>query len=339
MKINEVISKQVDEAIPVALAAIGGAALRGAATGAAAQAGSMAINALVGKSDDTLNASKRPRKNKKKSLPESTRRLLESGSIDGVGAIHIDEIPPTLEKLQSALGIDLMNNVLGSVGKKEFSGDIDVALKIEPQDIPAFMERLEASPLVTDISKSSVIMTKVKIEKYDQSIETDRPRTGYVQVDFMPGDPDWLKTYYHSPHEKDTRYKGAHRTVMLAIIAAVYQQNNSQETTDDGRPLESERWMFSPRDGLVRVIRTPVPKKNGQGYTKKNSNRIIGGPYKTADDIAHQLNLGTAEDLDSFETLWNAVQANYDPATIQRIKDTANSSSELGGHGVPDELK
>ena len=48
----------------------------------------------------------------------------------GVGAIHIDEIEPTLDALEKKLGIDLKNNVLGSVGKREFSGDIDVALEI-----------------------------------------------------------------------------------------------------------------------------------------------------------------------------------------------------------------
>jgi len=57
-------------------------------------------------------------------------KLTEGGSMPGVGAIHIDEINPTLIPLEKELGIDLRNNTLGSVGKREFSGDIDVALKI-----------------------------------------------------------------------------------------------------------------------------------------------------------------------------------------------------------------
>ena len=40
---------------------------------------------------------------------------------------------------------------------------------------------------------------------------------------------------------------------------------DSTDTIDDGRPTESERWMWSPTDGLVRIKRTPVPKKNGEG--------------------------------------------------------------------------
>ena len=88
---------------------------------------------------------------------------MEGGAMPGVGAIHIDEIEPTLDSLEKVLGIDLKNNTLGSVGKKEFSGDIDIALEISPDDIPAFVEKLQNIPEVLDIAKSSVIMTKVKI--------------------------------------------------------------------------------------------------------------------------------------------------------------------------------
>ena len=183
-------------------------------------------------------------------------------------------------------------------------------------------------------------MTKVKIVGYDPQKQIEgKERTGYVQVDFMPGDPDWMKVFYHSPHEKDSKYKGVMRTTFLSTIAAIYNQNNSEETTEDGRPLESERFMFSPKDGLIRVRRTPVPKKSGDGYTKQNKNDIIDGPWKSADKIADILNLGGAEELDSFETLYNAVKNNYDKDTATRIfKDFANSklTQELG---VPEEIK
>lgn len=270
----------------------------------------------------------------------STTVISESGSLPGVGAIHISEIDPTLSALEKVLGLDLKGNALGSVGKKEFSGDIDVALNIDAEKIPEFMEKLKQIPEIQDIQKTSVIMTKVKIVGYDPQKQVEgKERTGYVQVDFMPGDPDWMKVFYHSPHEKDSKYKGVMRTTFLATIAAIYNQQNSQDTTDDGRPLESERFMFSPKDGLIRVRRTPVPKKSGEGYTKQNKNDQIDGPWRSADKIADILNLGTADDLDSFETLYNAVKNNYDKETATRIfKDFANAklTQELG---VPEEIK
>ena len=268
--------------------------------------------------------------------------LNEGGSMPGVGPIHISEIEPTLEKIEKVLGIDLKNNTLGSVGKKEFSGDIDVALQIEPDDIPQFMEKLQQVPEIMDIAKSSVIMTKVQIVDYDeskQSPDPNKPRTGYVQVDFMPGDPGWMKTYYHAPSEKESKYKGVFRNLLLATMCALYQRKDSEETIDDGRPLESERWMWSPTDGLVRVKRTPVPKAKGDGYTKKNKNEIISEPIKTAPEIAKTLGLDGPEDLNSYESLKAAIEKNYPADLVQKILDGFADNPQVKDVGVPDDLK
>jgi len=268
-----------------------------------------------------------------------SNKLFEGGAMPGVGPIHIDEIEPTLDALEKSLGIDLKNNVLGSVGKKEYSGDIDVALQIDPDKIPEFIERLKRSPIIQGVEKSSVIMTKTQIVGYDaQKNATPKQRTGYVQVDFMPGDPGWLKTYYHSPSETESKYKGVFRNIMIASIAAVYQRQDSEETIDDGRPVESQRWMWSPADGLVRIKRTPVPKKNGIGYTKKNNNEIIGNPIKTADEIAKALGLNDASDLNSYESLKQAIESNYDPELVDKILSSFAKNGQVKDIGIPDEL-
>jgi len=273
-----------------------------------------------------------------KTMRES--QLAEGGAVAGVGPIHIDEIEPTLDKLEKQLGIDLKNNVLGSVGKKEFSGDIDIALQIESEDIPEFIEKLKSIPGVEEVTKSSVIMSKIPIENYDQSKQTQgKDRTGFVQVDFMPGDPGWLKTYYHSPSEKESKYKGVFRNIMISSIALFLDKKESEETIDDGRPVEVERWLWSPTEGLVRVKRTPVPNKAGTGYTKKNKNEIIDGPYKTADEIATQLKLDSAKDLNSYESLKSAIEKNYDPALVKKILDSFADNSVIKDIGVPDDLK
>ena len=268
-----------------------------------------------------------------------SENLNEGGAMPGVGAIHIDEIKPTLQALEKILKIDLQNNVLGSVGKKQFSGDIDVALEIDADKIPEFVEKLKQIPEIEDLAKSSVIMTKVKIVGYDPEKQVQgKPRTGYVQVDFMPGDPGWLKTYYHSPYEKDSKYKGVHRNIMIASVAGAVDVRSSDETIADGRPLEQERWMWSPTDGLIRVKRTPVPNKKGDGYTKKNNNEIIAGPYKSADEIAKILKLGSAANLDSFETLYTAIKKSYDADTQKRIFDAFKTNPTIVDIGVPTEL-
>ena len=260
--------------------------------------------------------------------------------MDGVGVIHIDEIEPTLDKLEKILGIDLKNNTLGSVGKKEFSGDIDIALDIAPEDIPAFVEKLKNIPEVLDIAKSSVIMTKVKIADYDPNKKVEgKPRTGYVQVDFMPGDPGWLKTFYHAPHEKDSKYKGVFRNILMASIAAHLDKKESEQKISDGRPVQSERYMWSPTDGLVKVLRTPEPNKKGDGYTKKNNNKIIDGPYKDPNEIAKVLQLDSADDLYSYETLRKAMDKNYSPDLVNVILKDFADNSVIKDVGVPTDIK
>lgn len=265
----------------------------------------------------------------------------------GVGAIHIDEIKPTLEVLEKVLQVDLVNNTLGSVGKKHFSGDIDVAVNIQNDDVQAFMEKLKTIPEIVDVTKSSVIMTKVKIQNYDAAKQDiDKERTGYVQVDFMLGDTEWMKTYYHSPHEKGiskdgrfSKYKGAYRTILMAIIASFHNRKYRGEMIDDNRYEETEKFVFSPRDGLVRVLRTPVPKKSGKGYTKKNDSTIIAGPWKTANEIADVLNLDHGEALYSAETLIDVVKSNYSHEEQDKIFGDFLDNEKVQRFGIPDELK
>ena len=266
-----------------------------------------------------------------------TTVLNEGGAMPGVGAIHIDEIEPTLAKLEQKIGINLRGFTLGSVGKRQFSGDIDVALNLEPEQIPAFVDKLSKMPEIEDMAKSSVIMTKVKIENFDPDKSDGRPRTGYVQVDFMPGDPGWLKTYYHSPAEDESKYKGVFRNIMIASIASHFDRNDSDQTIDDGRPIESDRYMWSPKDGLIKVKRKPVPNKAGTGYTRKNSNTIIQGPFKTANEIADVLNL-EPKDLNSFESLLDAIKAKYSPDLVKKIVDDFKSNKQVQDIGLPDEL-
>jgi hypothetical protein len=266
--------------------------------------------------------------------------LTEGGAMSGVGAIHIDEIEPTLDKLEKILGIDLKNNTLGSVGKKEYSGDIDIALDIKPEDIPAFVEKLKNIPDVLDLAKSSVIMTKVKIDGYDENKKPEnKPRTGYVQVDFMPGDSSWLKTFYHAPYEKDSKYKGVYRNILISSIAAHLDRKESDEKLPDGRAMQAERYMWSPTDGLIRVLRTPEPNKKGDGYTKKNNNKIIDGPYKNPDEIAKVLKLDNSNDLYSYETLRKVMDKNYSPELVKAILTDFADNSVIKDAGVPTDIK
>lgn len=275
-------------------------------------------------------------KTKENSLALSEEKTEKTSNlVPEVGAIHIDEIEPTLLPIQNYLGIDLINNTLGSVGKKEFSGDIDVAIQIDDEDIPAFIEKLHNCPDIVDVKKSSVIMTTIKIQNYDQSKQTTEPRTGYVQVDFILGDIAWLKTFYHAPYEKDSKYKGVYRNILLSSIAYYRERHESQELLF-GQRTWVERFVWSPVHGLVKVIRTPVLNSKKDGFTKKHVDDILHGPYKTPEDIVEQLGLSSFNDLYSYETLREAIDKHYSPELVDCIMSQFRDNPIIKQYGIPD---
>ena len=257
-----------------------------------------------------------------------------------IGAIHISEIKPTLQLLERQLGIPLEDNVLGSVGKKQFSGDIDVAVHIPDDEIQNFMERVRQCDIVESVSRGPlVVISKVKIQNYDNTIATDKKRSGYVQVDFMiDEDPVWLKTFYHSPSDTESSYKGAHRNIVIGALSQYVDRNESPARIDDGRPLSVERYMFSSKKGLVRIDRTPVPMKNGKGFTKQHSNKIIAGPWKTGQEIASQLRLGKVGNLNSFETVFAAIEKNHGEAIAKKVAHDIANDKSIQKLGIPTEI-
>ena len=277
-------------------------------------------------------------------------QLKEGGSAPGVGPIHKDEMQATLAPLESAFGVDMFNNMLGSAGKKQFSGDIDVAIQLDKDDIEAFGKTIKDSPLTLYYAKSSVFMTKLKIQDYDPNREFIDPatgenkgipegRTGYVQVDYMPGDPGWMKTYYHAPNETDSKYKGVFRNIMIATICAVYDRDSSEEKLPDGRSVEVERWIWSPSVGLVRIKRTPKPRKDGVGYTKQHIDTQVQKPIIDPDTIAKTLGLTDADDLYSYETMHKAIKKAYKPELYQKIMDSFARNGVINDIGLPDDVK
>lgn len=308
----------------------------------------MKISDIVGTKKRKARDSRKHRKIQPDNLYKvDAKKLNEGGAMPGVGPIHHSEIDATLDALEKSLGVPLKANVLGSVGKKEYSGDIDVAINLKPEQLQDFAQKLEASPLIQDVKKSSVFMTSVDIVGYDaDKTKPGLNRTGKVQIDFMPGDPEWMKTYYHSPHEKgfdasgrSSKYKGTYRNIMLATMAAIYQAKSSEETIEDGRPVEQQRWIWSPSDGLNWIKREPKPNKAGTGYTKAKIDTVLKGPIKDAETIAKTLGLDSKEDLYSFETLLAAIKKNYPSDVFNKIVDAFKDNGQVQSMGIPSELE
>ena len=150
--------------------------------------------------------------------------LFEGGNVfkDNAGTIltkriNRADVLPTIKWLETVTGLELTDHLLGTTGKKETSGDLDIAIDANEVNKDEF-----AAKLCDYISKQGSD-PKQWIKKSGVSVHFKTPikgdeANGYVQSDFMFGEREWMKWSMTGGRE-GSQLKGAHRHVILASIA------------------------------------------------------------------------------------------------------------------------
>ncbi len=150
--------------------------------------------------------------------------LYEGGNIfkDDAGTILTKNIAkadvlPTVQWLETVTGLELTDHMLGTTGKKEVSGDLDIAIDANEVNKNEF-----AAKLGEYISKQGGD-PKEWIRKSGISVHFKTPikgdeKNGFVQADFMFGERDWLKWSMTGGRE-GSELKGSHRHMILSSIA------------------------------------------------------------------------------------------------------------------------
>jgi len=144
--------------------------------------------------------------------------ILEGGNVfkDEKGTaltkrINLADVKPTVTYLESLTGLPLLDNMLGSTGKKPTSGDLDLAVDAKKHTKDEVYNKLIAKGVdQKDLAKSGDSV------HYKCPINGD-PMNGYVQVDLMFGDPKWQQFALNA--SSDSEFKGVHRAILLASIA------------------------------------------------------------------------------------------------------------------------
>jgi hypothetical protein len=192
--------------------------------------------------------------------------LAEGGNVfknqDGSEAtqrISRDNVVPTVQWLEQLTGLNLVDNMLGTTGKKESSGDLDLAVDATKVSKDVLIQQLLAKGI-----------NKADIRKTGDSVHLKTPilgdaNNGYVQTDFMFGNPDWQRWSLRGAGE-GSPYKGVHRQVLMASIAKA----------------QGMKWSY--KNGLV----------------DRETNEIIS---QNPTEIAQKLINGTPADLESVETI------------------------------------
>jgi len=194
--------------------------------------------------------------------------LFEGGNIfkDDAGTIltkriNKADVIPTVQWLETVTGLELTDHMLGTTGKKESSGDLDLAIDANEVNKNEFAEKLSA--YIRDqggdpkewIKKSGISV------HFKTPIKGD-PENGYVQADFMFGEREWMKWSMQGGKE-GSELKGAHRHIILSSIAS----------------SRGMKWSF--QNGLVNRETNEVISKDPREIAKK-----LLGQTATEKDLA-----------------------------------------------------
>ena len=172
--------------------------------------------------------------------------------------INLADVKPTVKFLQSLTGLSLLDNMLGSTGNTATSGDLDLAVDVTKTTKDQLIQSLKAKGIDDkDIAKSGDSV------HYKAPINGD-PKNGYVQTDFMFGNPTWQK--FSLNVVGNSEFKGVHRHILLASIAKA-------------RGL---KWSYK------------------YGLVIRDSNKVLS---VDPDEIAKILIGGTRKDIGSVETI------------------------------------
>ena len=184
--------------------------------------------------------------------------------MSGSGPIHKHDISDTVKVIAGLVEVypeELMDGLLGSAGKQEVSGDIDLAVEDTLENIVDVLERNNATFKVNKGLNCVHLLVEIKGPK------RDIPNyTGTVQVDLFFGEKEWLKFSHFSAGDK-SRYKGLDRTILLqSIISAT---TDFADHDDDGNLIAKVGPIFNLSEGIRTQYRIAPAKKNGEGYIKK----------------------------------------------------------------------
>lgn len=242
--------------------------------------------------------------------------------------IKREDIAPTIDLIAQTLnsfGITkeyIMNHLMGSVNKQADSGDIDIAL-----DNSKFSKEtlIKISDIIRQKYGNEYVQTKTLPGGQIQTVWViaNDPAKGLIQVDFILGNPDWLKFSHHSPGLDRSPYKGVWISTMLGVLAKLqkdYELWDEGPQNDPKQQIARVGWSYDLEKGLQRQWR--LRKRPGERMgkadpdewetklpaTPKRFGRV--GYINTPTDVVRIL-LGdnvTPDDIDTFEKLWQVIK-------------------------------
>ena len=212
------------------------------------------------------------------------------------------DVEPTVKWLEGITGLPLTDNMLGTTGKKPTSGDLDLAVDEKNISKGELESKLKAYAEKAGMENATA---KSGISVHFLTPINGDPDNGFVQTDFMFGDPEWMK-FPMAGEYGDDGIRGQHRHILLNSIG--------KARVSDDYP-QGLKWSYNK--GLVDRATEEVITKDPNTIAKM----LLG---QTA----------TAEIAMSFPKIMNFIKKlpNYEDLTADAKPTLAKQGIEIPDH-------
>jgi len=274
--------------------------------------------------------------------------------------VRREDVASTVNHVVSVMnmpGFDMayaMDNMMGSAGKQADSGDLDFALNNKAArfhgeaDLPVFSLRAFAERAREVLPPGHVQTKTLKGGQFQTAFPVaGDPQKGFVQVDFVAGNPEWLKFSHFSPGKDNSPYKGVMLSTMLGVLAKMHKDF---ELLQDGVRVARVGFRFDLEKGLYRQWK--MLKRDGQGMNVVTADEfetsVPGAPrfprlnHVTEPSAVLELLFGTPVDhpeVNTFEKLVSKVRAvmpdRFDEAR-ERFLEAFSRSAGKNDYSVDD---
>ena len=218
--------------------------------------------------------------------------------------------------------------LLGSTGKKESSGDLDLGfdLTFNKNDISIESAIGQLYDYIKSISQSEVKINEFTHDMihfgFPQYDKHGNLVGKTVQVDILfTATPEFCKFYMYSPSEKESSFKGAHRNDLLRAIAKVISFQPIK--IDDNGNLLTWIQFDLCSNGMFNCVKTIVDENDNHlkwgntdedleiGYAVDLSKKLISAD---PNEVIKYLigNKYKISDIDTFEKLLNIIEHDND---------------------------
>lgn len=167
--------------------------------------------------------------------------------------INRADVVPTLRWLEKITNIPHEDFMLGSTGRKETSGDLDVAVNQQDVTKDELVQKL-AAWCEQNGKDPKAWIRKTGISVHFLTPIRGNENQGLVQTDLMFGDPEWMKWSMAGSNDA-TAYQGADKHILMASIATAqglkwsWQKGLIDRSTDEvitRNPQEIAQHLIGP---------------------------------------------------------------------------------------------